>query len=169
MTRGATRGSVLTTWRFWVRSTRPSLRAPAPGVKRRAAPWLARRGRLPEDARRGCDRSHRRRARALQGLWCTPGRERRLLRARPRPLPGPPRAERGRQDDHHPHGHLLHRAERRCPRRPGSVDHATIKAGLGIVQQDESLDPDLSVEQNLIVYASYFGIARRDAAARAEA
>ena len=65
LTRGATRGSVLTTWRFWVRSIRPSLRAPAPGVKRRAAAWLARRGRLPEDARRGCGRSHRRGARAL--------------------------------------------------------------------------------------------------------
>ena len=49
------------------------------------------------------------------------------------------------------------------------ANHAAIKGGLGVVQQDESLDPDLSVEQNLIVYASYFGIARRDAAARAEA
>ncbi|HYY05426.1 MAG TPA: ATP-binding cassette domain-containing protein [Candidatus Limnocylindria bacterium] len=49
------------------------------------------------------------------------------------------------------------------------ANHAAIKSGLGIVQQDESLDPDLSVEQNLIVYASYFGIARRDAARRAAA
>jgi len=47
------------------------------------------------------------------------------------------------------------------------ANHAAIKGGLGIVQQDESLDPDLSVEQNLIVYASYFGIARRDAVPRA--
>jgi len=45
--------------------------------------------------------------------------------------------------------------------------HAGIKARLGIVQQEESLDPDLSVEQNLVVYASYFGIARREAARRA--
>ncbi len=49
------------------------------------------------------------------------------------------------------------------------ANHAAIKGGLGIVQQDESLDPDLSVAQNLIVYASYFGIARRDATPRAEA
>ncbi len=49
------------------------------------------------------------------------------------------------------------------------ANHAAIKGGLGVVQQDESLDPDLSVEQNLIVYASYFGIARRDATPRAEA
>jgi len=49
------------------------------------------------------------------------------------------------------------------------ANHAAIKAGLGIVQQDESLDPDLSVEQNLIVYASYFGIARGAAVPRAEA
>ena len=46
--------------------------------------------------------------------------------------------------------------------------HARIKARLGIVQQEESLDPDLSVEQNLVVYASYFGIARREATRRAE-
>src|SRR6184192_2758978 len=49
------------------------------------------------------------------------------------------------------------------------ANHAAIKAGLGIVQQEESLDPDLSVEQNLIVYASYFGIARGAAVPRAEA
>ena len=49
------------------------------------------------------------------------------------------------------------------------ANHAAIKAGLGIVQQDDCLDPDLSVEQNLIVYASYFGIARRAAATRATA
>jgi lipooligosaccharide transport system ATP-binding protein len=45
--------------------------------------------------------------------------------------------------------------------------HAAIKAELGIVQQEESLDPDLDVEQNLVVYASYFGIPRREAARRA--
>src|SRR5256712_8329685 len=32
------------------------------------------------------------------------------------------------------------------------ANHAAIKAGLGIVQLAQSLDPDLSVEQNLIVY-----------------
>src|SRR5204862_367228 len=46
------------------------------------------------------------------------------------------------------------------------TNHAAIKGGLGVVQQDESLDPDLSVEQNLIVYASYFGIARDGAVPR---
>src|SRR5437867_953173 len=49
------------------------------------------------------------------------------------------------------------------------ANHAAIKAGLGIVQQDDCLDPDLSVEKNLIIYASYFGIARREAATRAQA
>jgi lipooligosaccharide transport system ATP-binding protein len=48
------------------------------------------------------------------------------------------------------------------------ANHAAIKARLGIVQQEESLDPDLSVEKNLTVYASYFGIARGEAARRAE-
>src|SRR5207245_9491505 len=46
------------------------------------------------------------------------------------------------------------------------ANHAAIKAGLGIVAQDERLEPDLSVERNLIVYASSFGIAGRDAGAR---
>jgi lipooligosaccharide transport system ATP-binding protein len=44
----------------------------------------------------------------------------------------------------------------------------TIKARLGVVSQEDSLDPDLSVEKNLLVYASYFGIRRREAARRAE-
>src|SRR5262249_3353578 len=44
----------------------------------------------------------------------------------------------------------------------------TIKARLGVVSQEDSLDPDLSVEKNLLVYASYFGIRRREAARRAD-
>jgi lipooligosaccharide transport system ATP-binding protein len=44
--------------------------------------------------------------------------------------------------------------------------HAAIKARLGIVQQEESLDPDLTVERNLLVYARYFGIPADAAAAR---
>ena len=47
-------------------------------------------------------------------------------------------------------------------------NHRVLKARLGIVQQEESLDPDLSVEQNLTVYASYFGISHREAARAAE-
>ena len=45
---------------------------------------------------------------------------------------------------------------------------AAIKAQLGMVSQEDSLDPDLSVEKNLLVYASYFGIARREAARRTD-
>src|SRR5262245_10187933 len=48
------------------------------------------------------------------------------------------------------------------------ANHAAIKKRLGIVQQEESLDPDLTVEKNLTVYASYFGIPRREAARRAD-
>jgi len=48
-------------------------------------------------------------------------------------------------------------------------NHAAIKTRLGIVQQEESLDPDLSVEKNLLVFASYFGIPRRTAAERTDA
>jgi lipooligosaccharide transport system ATP-binding protein len=49
------------------------------------------------------------------------------------------------------------------------ANHAAIKARLGIVQQEESLDPDLSVEKNLTVYARYFDIPRAEAARRADA
>jgi lipooligosaccharide transport system ATP-binding protein len=51
------------------------------------------------------------------------------------------------------------------PMRP--ENHRAIKAQLGIVQQEESLDPDLSVEKNLTIYASYFGIPGREALRRA--
>jgi len=36
--------------------------------------------------------------------------------------------------------------------------HRTIKRRLGIVQQEDCLDPDLSVEKNLTIYASYFDV-----------
>src|SRR5262249_24364429 len=52
--------------------------------------------------------------------------------------------------------------------RFGPTTASAIKARLGIVTQEDSLDPDLSVEKNLLVYASYFGIPRREAARRAE-
>jgi lipooligosaccharide transport system ATP-binding protein len=46
------------------------------------------------------------------------------------------------------------------------ANHPRIKARLGIMQQDDSLDPDLSVEKNLTVFASYFGIPAHEAAER---
>jgi len=42
-----------------------------------------------------------------------------------------------------------------------------IKARLGVCQQDNTLDPDLSVEQNLLVFAGYFGIPAAEARTRA--
>jgi lipooligosaccharide transport system ATP-binding protein len=41
-----------------------------------------------------------------------------------------------------------------------------IKARLGLAPQEENLDPDLTVEKNLLVYASYFGIGRVEARRR---
>jgi lipooligosaccharide transport system ATP-binding protein len=38
-----------------------------------------------------------------------------------------------------------------------------IKARLGVMPQDNNLDPDLSVFENLIVYARYFDIAKKNA------
>jgi lipooligosaccharide transport system ATP-binding protein len=42
-----------------------------------------------------------------------------------------------------------------------------IKARLGVVSQEENLDPDLSVQQNLEVYARYFDIGKEEARRRA--
>ena len=46
------------------------------------------------------------------------------------------------------------------------ANYRAIKARLGLAPQEENLDPDLSVEMNLLVYASYFGIGRAEARAR---
>jgi lipooligosaccharide transport system ATP-binding protein len=48
----------------------------------------------------------------------------------------------------------------RCPRQ--------VKALLGVVSQNDNLDPDLTVRQNLVVYARYFDIPRRTALRRAD-
>jgi len=46
------------------------------------------------------------------------------------------------------------------------ANHRTIKARIGLAPQEENLDPDLSVEMNLLIYASYFGIGRAEAETR---
>ena len=43
-----------------------------------------------------------------------------------------------------------------------------IKGRLGVVPQENNLDPDFSAYQNLMIYARYFGIPKREAARRAE-
>jgi len=43
-----------------------------------------------------------------------------------------------------------------------------IKARIGVMPQDENLDPDLSVIENLIVYARYFDIPKRLSVPRAD-
>jgi lipooligosaccharide transport system ATP-binding protein len=45
--------------------------------------------------------------------------------------------------------------------------HRAIKRRLGIVHQEDSLDPDLSVEKNLTIYASYFDVPAARARERA--
>ena len=42
-----------------------------------------------------------------------------------------------------------------------------IRSLIGVVPQDNNLDPDLNVIKNLIVYASYYGIPKKQAAERA--
>lgn len=45
-------------------------------------------------------------------------------------------------------------------------DARTIKGLLGVVPQDNNLDPDIRVAENLHVYARYFGLQRREARER---
>jgi lipooligosaccharide transport system ATP-binding protein len=40
-------------------------------------------------------------------------------------------------------------------------DQRTVKARIGVVPQEDNLDPDLSVQQNLVVYSRYFGIPKK--------
>jgi len=44
---------------------------------------------------------------------------------------------------------------------------SAIKARVGVMPQEDNLDPDLTVFENLIVYARYFDIKKQDAANRA--
>lgn len=46
--------------------------------------------------------------------------------------------------------------------------HQAAKRLIGVVPQADSLDPDLTVEENLLTYASYFNITGRKARARSE-
>ncbi|WP_434741276.1 ABC transporter ATP-binding protein [Micromonospora sp. SH-82] len=46
-------------------------------------------------------------------------------------------------------------------------DGAAIRARLGVCPQLDNLDPELTVRENLVVYAGYFGVSRRAARARA--
>jgi lipooligosaccharide transport system ATP-binding protein len=45
-------------------------------------------------------------------------------------------------------------------------DQRTVKARIGVVPQEDNLDPDLSVQQNLVVYSRYFGIPKKVALER---
>jgi lipooligosaccharide transport system ATP-binding protein len=49
-----------------------------------------------------------------------------------------------------------------------NTDGRQIRSLIGVVPQDNNLDPDLNVIRNLIVYASYYGIPKRRAAERAQ-
>jgi lipooligosaccharide transport system ATP-binding protein len=48
-----------------------------------------------------------------------------------------------------------------------AVDGPRIRARLGVVPQEDTLDFELSVLENLVVYGRYFGMSRREAAERA--
>lgn len=51
---------------------------------------------------------------------------------------------------------------------PASVHERRIKERLGIVSQEDNLDPELTLLENLTVYARYFGLPSRPARRRAE-
>jgi lipooligosaccharide transport system ATP-binding protein len=47
-------------------------------------------------------------------------------------------------------------------------DGSRIRARLGVCPQEDTLDTELTVRENLLIYGRYFGIARREVAARAD-
>jgi lipooligosaccharide transport system ATP-binding protein len=47
-------------------------------------------------------------------------------------------------------------------------DRRAVKARLGVVPQEDNLDDELTVRENLVVYAGFFGIAARAARSRAD-
>ena len=51
---------------------------------------------------------------------------------------------------------------------PVSEHAPAIRARVGIVPQADNLDPDFTVEENLYMYAAYFGLSRRQVGARIE-
>ena len=48
------------------------------------------------------------------------------------------------------------------------ADGATIRARLGVVPQEDSLDFELTVRENVIIYGRYFGLGRRELRRRAD-
>ena len=49
-----------------------------------------------------------------------------------------------------------------------AADGPVIKARLGVVPQQDTLDTDLSVRDNLVIYGRYFGLSRAESRARAD-
>jgi lipooligosaccharide transport system ATP-binding protein len=49
---------------------------------------------------------------------------------------------------------------------PAHIDNRAIKQMTGVIPQEITLDPDLTVHENLVVFASFFDIPRREAKAR---
>src|SRR3954449_3618397 len=49
-----------------------------------------------------------------------------------------------------------------------TTDPARIKARLGVVPQQDTLDMELTVRENLIIYGRYFDLSRREARHRAD-
>jgi lipooligosaccharide transport system ATP-binding protein len=49
---------------------------------------------------------------------------------------------------------------------PAHIDNRAVKIMTGVIPQEITLDPDLTVHENLVVFASFFDIPRREAKAR---
>ena len=49
-----------------------------------------------------------------------------------------------------------------------AVDGPRIKARIGVVPQQDTLDMELTVRENLVIYGRYFDLSRREAGRRAD-
>ena len=80
--------------------------------------------------------------------------------------------ERRRQDLDDADDRLRLAASRRHAARPRAwtrrTDGPQIRARLGVVPQQDTLDTELTVRENLLIYGRYFGLTRAECAKRAD-
>ena len=81
-----------------------------------------------------------------------------------------PRPERRRQDDDRAHDPLRLAPDlgdaHWSPGMPAAIDNRALKKITGVIPQEINLDNDLTVRENLVVFARFFDIGRREAKTR---
>ncbi|WP_414171201.1 ABC transporter ATP-binding protein [Clavibacter tessellarius] len=145
----------------------PAPPRPAASI-RHSRPWW-KSAPLPRLADRAHPRHHRRPPR--EEVRRPRRRRRPLLRGRARRVLRAPRPERRRQVHDHAHdrrGLLAHGRLLDILGLDPDTHGPEIRSQLGVVPQADNLDLELKARDNLIVYGRYFGLPRKQVAARAD-